>query len=152
MSVIIRANFVLASKYVLDQHSGKSMDDLKIGIETAASGIRTFKLTGPLILNTLFEFQDQARAESASAIVIDLSGVPYMDSAGLGAILGVLASCQRKGRGFGISGATDRIQTLFRVTRVDGLIPGFDTVEIAERQLSKAAVRRRIAADLSFSC
>src|ERR1035438_4635190 len=120
MSVIVRANFVLASKYVLDQHSGKSMDDLKIGIETAASGIRTFKLTGPLILNTLFEFQDQARAESASAIVIDLSVVPLTDSSGLGALLGVLASCQRKGRGFGISAATARIPTLFRVTRADG--------------------------------
>jgi anti-anti-sigma factor len=115
------------------------MDVLKIQIENAAHGVRTFQLTGPLTLSTLFEFQDLARADSDSAIVIDLSGVPYMDSAGLGAILGVMASCQRKGRGFGITGATDRIKTLFSVTRVIGLIPTFDSVEIAERQLSKAA-------------
>jgi anti-sigma B factor antagonist len=115
------------------------MDELRIQIEKAASGVRRFQLAGPLILSTLFEFQDLARADSDSAIVIDLSGVPYMDSAGLGAILGVMASCQRKGRGFGITGATDRIKTLFRVTHVDGLIPTFDSVEIAERQLSKAA-------------
>ena len=115
------------------------MNELKIEIENAASGVRIFRLAGPLILNTLFEFQDLARADSGSAIVIDLSGVPYMDSAGLGAVLGILASCQRKGRGFGVAGATDRIMTLFRVAHVDGLIPTFDSVEIAERQLSKAA-------------
>ena len=115
------------------------MDELRIQIENTASGVRKFQLTGPLVLSTLFEFQDLARADSHSAIVIDLSGVPYMDSAGLGAILGVMASCQRKGRGFGITGATDRIKPLFCVTHVDGLIPTFDSVEIAERELSKAA-------------
>ena len=115
------------------------MNELKIQIENATPGVRIFQLTGPLILNTLFEFQDLARADTESAIVIELSGVPYMDSAGLGAILGVLASCQRKGRGFGIVGASDRIETLFRVTHVDGLIPTFDSVETAKRQLSKAA-------------
>jgi anti-sigma B factor antagonist len=115
------------------------MDELRIQIENAAKGVRTFHLAGPLILSTLFEFQDLARADSESAIVIDLSGVPYMDSAGLGAILGVMASCQRKGRGFGITGAADRIKTLFCVTHVDGLIPTFDSVEVAERHLSKPA-------------
>jgi anti-anti-sigma factor len=115
------------------------MTELKIEIENAACAVRIFRLTGPLLLDTLFEFQDQARADAESAIIIDLSGVPYMDSAGLGSLLGIMASCQRRGRGFGVTGAVDRIQTLFRVARVDGLIPTFNSVEIAQRQLSKAA-------------
>ena len=115
------------------------MHELKIEVSSGISGVRILRLTGPLILNTLFEFQDLARADADSAIVIDLSGVPYMDSAGLGSVLGVLTSCQRKGRGFGIVGVTDRIRTLFKVAGVDGLIPTFDSVEIAERQMSKAA-------------
>lgn len=115
------------------------MIQLKIQTEKTAGGIRAFQLSGPLVLSTLFEFQDLARADSDSAVVVDLSGVPYMDSAGLGAILGIMASCQRKGRGFGITGATDRIQTLFRVTHVDGLIPTFDSLDAAERQLASAA-------------
>jgi anti-sigma B factor antagonist len=115
------------------------MVELKIQVERGASGVRILQLTGPLTLNTLFEFQDLARGDSESAVVIDVSGVPYMVSAGLGAILGVLASCQRRGRGFGITGVSDRIQTLFRVSHVDGLVPTFDSVESAERQMSKAA-------------
>ena len=115
------------------------MDQLKIAIEDTPSGVRVFRLTGPLVLNNLFEFQDLARAEGDSPVLVELSGVPYMDSAGLGALLGILASCQRKNRGFGITGATDRIKTLFSVAGVNGLIPTFDSVEIAERHLSKAA-------------
>jgi hypothetical protein len=57
--------------------------------------------------------------------------VPYMDSAGLGAMLGVLASCQWQDRGFAVSGLSERIRTLFQVTHVDGLIPVFSTAEDA---------------------
>jgi len=115
------------------------MKELRIESETGASGIRIFRLIGPLTLGSVFEFQDLARADSDSAIVIDLSEVPYMDSAGLGAVLGIMASCQRKSRGFGITGAAERIQTLFTVAGVAGLIPTFGSVKLAERHLSSAA-------------
>jgi anti-sigma B factor antagonist len=115
------------------------MQELKIEVENAASGIRIIRLDGPLTMSSLFEFQAATRAADDSAVVIELSGVPYMDSAGLGAVLGILASCQRKGRGFGITGATERLQTLFTVSGVDGLIPTFASVELAERQLSSPA-------------
>ena len=115
------------------------MKELKIETETGTSGVRIFRLIGPLTLASVFEFQDLARADHDAATVVDLSGVPYMDSAGLGAILGVMASCQRRSRGFGITGAAERIQTLFRVAGVAGLIPAFDSLENAERQLSNAA-------------
>ena len=115
------------------------MKDLTIESETGASGVKIFRLIGPLTLGSVFEFQDLARTDQNAAVLVDLAGVPYMDSAGLGAILGIMASCQRKSRGFGITGATERIQTLFTVAGVAGMIPAFDSVEIAERQLSSAA-------------
>jgi anti-sigma B factor antagonist len=92
-----------------------------------------------LTLNSLFEFQDLRRKQAAPAIILDMSGVPYMDSAGLGAVLGVLASCQRHNRGFGVTGVTDRIKTLFTVGRVDGLIPTFESVAVAESRVAKSA-------------
>ncbi len=115
------------------------MDELKIEVSKGASGVQVLRLKGPLTLNTLFEFQDLSRSAASSPVVIDLSEVPYMDSAGLGALLGVYASCQRNGRGFGVAGSQDRIRTLFRVTHVDGLVPTFDSVESAERKLSTSS-------------
>jgi anti-anti-sigma factor len=117
------------------------MPDLTIETEDVTGGIRILRLAGPLTLSDLFEFQDKAREHTDSAILIDLSAVPYMDSAGLGAVLGLFVSCQRKGRGFGITGVTDRLRTLFKVAGVDGMIPTFDSVEIAGSKLSKGASR-----------
>jgi anti-anti-sigma factor len=117
------------------------MEELKIEASNSPSGTRLIKLIGPLTLGTLFEFQELGRAQEDHPIIVDLAEVPYMDSAGLGAVLGLLASCQRKGRGFAVAGSQDRIRTLFRVTHVDGLIPAFDTVAAAEQQLAKAAGR-----------
>jgi anti-sigma B factor antagonist len=109
-------------------------------IETldSASGARILKLTGPLTIQTLFDFQQLIREEHTKPIILDLSGVAYMDSAGLGCVVSAFTSCQRNGRAFGITGMTDRIQTLFKVTHVDGLLPCFDSLEAAEESVKKS--------------
>ena len=97
------------------------------------------KLDGPLTLQTLFEFQTAARKDGGKPIILDISEVPYMDSAGLGSVISVFASCQRTSRGFGIVGLTERIRTLFAVTHVDGLLPCFDSLESAESAVMGAS-------------
>jgi anti-anti-sigma factor len=96
------------------------------------SGARILKLSGPLTIQTLFDFQQMVREETTKPIVIDISQVPYMDSAGLGCVVSAYTSCQRNQRAFGITGLTARIKTLFAVTHVDGLLPCFDSLEAAE--------------------
>jgi len=90
------------------------------------------KLTGPLTLKTLFDFQQTSRTEHTRPIIVDITSVPYMDSAGLGSVISLFASCQRTNRGFGIFGVSDRIRTLFEVTHCDGLLPCFDSLEAAD--------------------
>jgi anti-anti-sigma factor len=107
-------------------------EDLSIETEKTAAGVQVMRLKGPLVLGGSFEFQDLARSLAGSPLVVDLSAVPYMDSAGLGSVLSIMASCQRKGMGFAVAGVAERIQTLFSVTRVDNLIPSFPTVGEAE--------------------
>lgn len=115
------------------------MDELTVTMDRGASGAAILRLTGALTLRTLFDFQNAARNENSPAMILDLSGVPYMDSAGLGSLLGVIASCHRSGRGLGVAGVAARVRTLFEVAQVDGFIPLFDTVESAELRLSKSA-------------
>ena len=98
------------------------------------------KLSGPLTLQTLFEFQTAARQDHSKPIIVDISQVPYMDSAGLGCVISILASCQRTKRGFAVIGLTERIRTLFEVTGVNGLIPCFDTLDAAEAAVMHPAV------------
>jgi len=109
-----------------------SSQSLHIEAIDSASGARVFKLTGPLTIQTLFDFQQMVRQETSKALILDISKVPYMDSAGLGCVVSAFTSCQRNQRAFGITGLTERIRTLFAVTHVDGLLPCFDSLEAAE--------------------
>lgn len=96
-------------------------------------------LEGPLTLTTLFEFQDTVRKQQANTLILEVAGVPYMDSAGLGAVLGAFVSCQRHGRKFALAGVARRVLTLLEVTKVDALLPRFDTLETATMALADRA-------------
>ena len=107
-------------------------DELKIEVLDSPKGARILKLNGPLVLRSLFEFQEIARQETTKPVIVDIAGTPYMDSAGLGAVISIFASCQRTNRGFAIIGVSQRIRTLFEVTHCDGLLPSFESLEAAD--------------------
>lgn len=100
-----------------------------------APGCRILRLNGPLTLNTLFEFQNTLRADPPLALILDLTGVPYMDSAGMGAIINNFVSCQRAGRKMIVAGVNGRVLELFKMTKVDGLLIMKNTVAEAEQAL-----------------
>jgi len=54
-----------------------------------------------------------------SRIVLDLSKVAYVDSVGLGAILGVWTAAQRRGCDVELVNLTPRVEKLFSVTKLD---------------------------------
>ena len=116
-----------------------STQPFKIESLDSLHGARILKLTGPLTIQTLFDFQQMVRDETTKPIIVDISGVPYMDSAGLGCVVSAYTSCQRNQRAFGVTGLTDRIKTLFAVTHVDGLLPCFDSLEAAEASVKASA-------------
>lgn len=113
------------------------MATLEIQVTGRPDGGRLLTLTGPLTLDTLFDFQRIVR-QVHSGLIIDLSGVPYMDSAGLGAILGAFASCQRNNHRFGLVNVSDRVKVLFQVAHVDTVLPQFASLEAAEAQAAAA--------------
>ncbi|HTT61768.1 MAG TPA: STAS domain-containing protein [Bryobacteraceae bacterium] len=109
------------------------MSELEIQVGERPGGGRLLTLRGPLTLNTLFEFMAVLRQDHTD-LIIDLSAVPFMDSAGLGAILGGFASCQRNGHRFALVNTPQRVMTLLQVSRVDTLLPLFASLEAAEAQ------------------
>ena len=115
------------------------MDQFQLQTIVGATGVCILQVNGPFTLQNVFEFQNLARKECERAIIVDLTGAPYMDSAGLGAILGIFASCQRTQRGFAVAGACGRVQTLLQVAKADHILSLFETVEAAESRLSAKA-------------
>ena len=64
--------------------------------------------------------------------ILDLTDVPYMDSAGLGIVVGHYVSCHRKGIRLIAAGVGPRVRELFKITKVDTTIPMATTVDEAD--------------------
>jgi anti-sigma B factor antagonist len=105
----------------IDRREGKSPDT------------KVFSLNGPLTLRNLFEFQSELRSATPTPLtVIDLSGVPYMDSAGMGLVMNHYVHCQTRGTRMVVAGANSRVLDLFKVTKVDSVLPLVASLEEAE--------------------
>ena len=116
------------------------MEQIEIVRTAGASKDATIlRIQGPLTLQTLFDFQNAIREPGIGDSIIDLTAVPYIDSAGLGAILGHWAHTQRTGKKLAIAGICERVQVLFNLTKVDTLLPCFATAENAEDSFSASS-------------
>jgi anti-sigma B factor antagonist len=96
------------------------------------AGQRILHLKGPLSIHTVFEFQNLIRAETSPNVIIDFSGVPFIDSAGLGALVGAHISAQKARRRLSFAGMNTQAITLLEMTRIRGMFSIYPTVEEAE--------------------
>jgi anti-anti-sigma factor len=109
-----------------------AQQNFQVALLDSPSGARIMQIIGALTIQTLFEFQDVARRETGKPVIVDVRRVPYMDSAGLGCIVSIFTSCQRSGRKFALIGVSERLRTLLQVTHLDGVLPTFNSIELAE--------------------
>jgi len=96
-------------------------------------------LSGPLTASNAPIFQNAMRREEpAETLILDLTDVPYVDSAGLGLLVTAYVSRQKSGRKMVLSGINPRVQRLFDITRVASLFLTFSSPEEAVAALSGA--------------
>jgi anti-sigma B factor antagonist len=89
---------------------------------------RILKLSGPLTIGTLYEFQNLVRSSAGNALVIDFTSVPYVDSAGVGALVGAYVRHQKEGHSLILAGVNDRVRNTLKVTQVDNFFQFSDSV------------------------
>jgi anti-sigma B factor antagonist len=95
-------------------------------------GQRILRLDGPLVMPTVFGFQAKVRADDSRSLIIDFTSVPYVDSAGIGALVGAYVTRQNNGRSLALVGVSERIHNALKVTRVEQFFRFFDSVSAAE--------------------
>lgn len=99
----------------------------------ATGTTQIIRLNGPLTITTLFGLQAALKELGNADTVIDITDVPYMDSAGLGTLLSHWAHTQRVSAKFAVTGISPRIAVLLEVTKVNTLLPMFPTAEEADK-------------------
>jgi anti-sigma B factor antagonist len=109
------------------QHERLHIEDLG----GAHEGHRVLCLRGPLLISNLFEFQSTVRANTTSFLILDLTQVPYVDSAGVGALVGALVT-HDKGRRLALVGVTERVRNTMQVAHVEQFFQFYETAKAAQ--------------------
>src|SRR5713226_6763085 len=107
------------------------VDQVKIDNTSLRDGVRLLKLSGPFTIKDIWDFQAAARAVTEPVTIIDVSDVPYMDSAALGTLMGVHVSREKAHSKYAIVGVNERIETLLQVAGVEKILVRYPTVQDA---------------------
>lgn len=105
-------------------------------IERVDQGI--LSLRGPLTMENVSPFLNAVRRENAPTMIFDLSGVPYLDSSGLGSLVTAYTSAQKTGRRVALTGVNKRVMKVFEMTKVEPIFLIFETVPEALEALTNA--------------
>lgn len=116
------------------------MEEKPLEIEhvEAPGDTSVLRLHGPLLLGNFFSFQNLVRSDSAKLLIVDMADVPYIDSAGIGCLVGAHVSREHTGRKLIVAGAGERLVNALKVTRVDQLFTFAPDVEQAKAQAGVA--------------
>ena len=94
------------------------------------------KVVGALEITNYGEFEELMRRNEAPVLIVDLTDVPYIDSAVLGSMVAMHVACSRSQRKFALAHANQRLQNMLTVSGVGEIIVSFPTVEQAEANLT----------------
>lgn len=100
-------------------------------VDDAGGASVVFRLHGPLLLGNFFSFQSMVRNDQSKLLIVDVADVPYIDSAGIGCLVGAHVSRENSGRKLIIVGASERLLGSLKVTKVDQLFTFANTAEDA---------------------
>jgi anti-sigma B factor antagonist len=101
-------------------------------------GHRVLCLSGPLIITNLFQFQSIVRANTTSFLILDLTQVPFVDSAGVGALVGAYVT-HDKGRRLALVGVTERVRNTMHVAHVEQFFQFYETAKAAQDAAASSA-------------
>ena len=97
-----------------------------------SDGQRILRLKGPIILTTFFDFQRVVREDKSSTLILDFHEVPYVDSAGIGALTMGYVHRQKDQLSILLVGVSPRVRTGLQVTKVDQFFEFADQVPGAQ--------------------
>lgn len=113
---------------------------LHVNIRPAEGGVAVVTLTGPLTLGTNLKVTESQIAsklgDAKTHVVLDLGGVPYIDSAGLGMLMYLRGRTEEQGGNLRLARVSDRVVSMLRMTQVEGLFQVDPDVDASLNALS----------------
>ncbi len=123
-----------SSPFTIERKEGKAPGTVIFRLSGPFTARDMYSSQSPATLQSLFDLQSTPGSEPTAVNILDLTDVPYMDSMGLGMIVTHHVRCQRNGVRLCAAGVGPRVLQLFKLTKVDAVIPMAVTVEEADSQ------------------
>ena len=123
--------------YRVPHHTGELKYSGRMAVESKQleNGVAAITISGRLALGGETEKLDAALTKLLAAdhktVVLDITGLDYVDSSGVGMLVSCLTKLKKAGGEMKVAGATPRIRRIFSMTGVEGLMSLYDTVAAA---------------------
>lgn len=108
---------------------------MEVSVTSRASGERTVvQVTGEIDVYTAPALREELATlvdGGSTDLVVDLTGVPFMDSTGLGVLVGVLKKVKTHGGELALVIDQEKVLKVFRITALTQVFPIYDTVDEA---------------------
>ncbi len=94
-------------------------------------GVMVFQVNGEINISTSPDLKKQFEKQPSKKIVVDLEKVSYIDSSGLATLVEILKKTKLQGGNLGLAGMSDKVRSLFEITKLDKLFLVFKNQEEA---------------------
>ena len=84
-------------------------------------GVLVFQVNGEINISTSPELKKQFEKQPSKKIVVDLEKVSYIDSSGLATLVEILKKTKSQGGSLGLAAMSDKVKSLFEITKLDKL-------------------------------
>jgi anti-anti-sigma factor len=121
-----------SSPFTIEREKGKRPETVIFRFSGPFTARDMFGRLTPDALAEVLDLETTESGRPPAVHILDLTEVPYMDSTGLGTIVKHYVRCHGKGTRLIAAGANPRLIELFKLTRVDAIIPMVALVEEAE--------------------
>jgi anti-sigma B factor antagonist len=119
------------------------MQPFKLEVEklpTSTDAQSQYAAKGKLSLETVNEFIQKLRPDPAQHVVLDMSGVTFLDSAGVGSLVSLFVSRRNQSKTFALAGLTAQGKAVVTVAGLQNLLPIYNT--LAEATSAAAAAKK----------
>jgi anti-sigma B factor antagonist len=116
------------------RYNKKLMPPITLGLEKNASSNETttvYHAKGKLSLETVSGFVQQLRPDVSPTLVLDMSGVNFLDSAGVGALVSLFVNRRNHGKVLALAALPPQAKAVVLVAGLHNMLPIYATVEDA---------------------
>jgi anti-anti-sigma factor len=100
-------------------------------------GLKVIVLTGGLTIETVAHFNQSLRDDPAPILLLNLSNLEWLDSAGVGSLVQLMVRREKAKTSLALAGLSSRNQAVLQVSQLLRLFSVFPTVDLAVEHFAR---------------